>query len=51
MKSATVARFWRLYRALPIAAREAAREAYRLFEADPAHPGLRFHRLVAHPEF
>ncbi len=34
--------FWKAYRALPEPVRKAAREAYRRFERDPAHPGLQF---------
>jgi hypothetical protein len=50
MNSVTVERFWRLYRQLPDEIRQAARAAYRQFETDPAHPGLHFHRLLAHPD-
>lgn len=46
MNSQTVPRFWRLYRQLPLEIRRADREAYRQFIANPAHPGLRFHRLA-----
>ena len=50
MNSQTVPRFWQLYRTLPRQIREQAREAYRLFESNPAHPSLHFHRLAGHPE-
>lgn len=49
MNSATVPQFWAMYRVLPTNVREAARQAYRLFQANPAHPSLRFHRLVMDP--
>jgi hypothetical protein len=41
--------FWILYRSLPSDARRAAREAYARFATNPAHPGLRFHRLNGFP--
>ena len=37
--------FWRDYYALPVDVREAAREAYRKFALNPAHPGLQLERL------
>jgi hypothetical protein len=46
MNSRTVPGFWQLYRTLPRKVRDAARVAYRQFCADPAHPGLRFHRMA-----
>lgn len=49
MNSQTVDRFWRLYYALPDEVRQAARNAYRQFAVDSAHPGLHFHRLQAAP--
>lgn len=51
MNSATDPEFWQLYRQLPRRIRLGAREAYRRFDADPAHPGLRFHRLRTREEF
>jgi mRNA-degrading endonuclease RelE of RelBE toxin-antitoxin system len=39
--------FRRCFERLPNDIRERAREAYRRFAADPAHPGLRFKRLHA----
>jgi hypothetical protein len=50
MNSQTVPRFWQLYAKLPHQIREQAREAYRLFQANPAHPSLHFQRLKGHPE-
>ncbi len=41
------AEFNRLYAALPAAVRQFARQSYRLFLADPAHPSLRHHALAA----
>ncbi len=38
-------RFRRCFERLPKDIRQRAREAYRRFAADPAHPGLRFKRL------
>jgi hypothetical protein len=45
--SRATARFWRAYGALPEHVRRQARAAYRLFRADPWHPGLRFKQV--HP--
>ena len=42
MKSYTTDSFWRAYRRLNDETQRQAREAYRLFQADPAHPSLRF---------
>jgi hypothetical protein len=50
MNSQTVPQFWELYAKLTKVIRGRAREAYRLFEANPAHPSLHFHRLEGHPE-
>ena len=50
MNSVTVSGFWQLYRKLPRKIRDAARVAYRQFLADPAHPGLHFHRLATAPQ-
>jgi hypothetical protein len=50
MKSQTVPRFWKLYGNLSAGIQKQAREAYRHFKQDPAHPGLHFHRLEGHPE-
>ena len=50
MKSTTIDRFWTLYRALPENVRQAAREAFRLFRDNPAHPSLSFERLRGHAE-
>ena len=49
MNSLTSPRFWVLYRRLPAAIRQAARDAYRQFLADPSHPSLHFHRLATDP--
>ena len=37
--------FWALYNALPATARAQARQAFRLFRANPDHPSLRFKKL------
>jgi hypothetical protein len=42
MQSRTTRRFWRLFSDLPLDAQQEARRAYRLFQANPAHPGLQF---------
>lgn len=47
MTSRTTRRFRKTLAALPMAVRQQARRAYRLFEQDPSHPSLRFKRV--HP--
>lgn len=47
MKSHTSPQFWKRYRRLPAEIRQAARDAYQQFLADPSHPSLHFHRLVS----
>ena len=42
MRSFTTDRFWKLLEKLPESARRQAKEAYRLFQANPDHPGLQF---------
>ncbi|HXB73973.1 MAG TPA: hypothetical protein VNY05_37385 [Candidatus Acidoferrales bacterium] len=43
--SRTTRRFWRLFSDLPTDAQREAKRAYRLFQANPAHPGLHFKKL------
>ena len=45
MQSRTTRQFWRLFFALPFDAQQDAKRAYRLFKANPAHPGLQFKKL------
>ena len=45
MKSRTTERFQELLEALPESVQEAAKEAFKLFEADPTHPGLHFEQI------
>lgn len=45
MKSYTQHRFWKCYDALPEDARQAADEAYRLWQQNPYHPSLQFKRV------
>jgi hypothetical protein len=50
MTSRTTGDFWRAYRALPEDVKERARAAYRRFQQDPYHRGLRFRRVhQTHP--
>ncbi len=49
MNSRTTRRFRELLAALPAHVRQQAREAYRLFRLNPAHPGLRFKQVHADP--
>ncbi len=49
MNSRTTRRFRALYAVLPAHVQRQAREAYRLFQRDPAHPGLHFKPVNADP--
>jgi hypothetical protein len=49
MNSRTTKRFRELFATLPVHIREQARQAYRLFRLNPAHPGLRFKRVHDDP--
>ena len=49
MNSRTTHRFRELIAALPAHVQRQAQEAYRLFQRDPAHPGLHFKRVNADP--
>ncbi len=49
MNSRTTRRFRALYAALPAHVQRQARQAYRLFRQDPAHPGLHFKQVHADP--
>ena len=41
--------FWQLYAQLPREIRQAARQAYRKFREEPAHPSLHLERLRSDP--
>jgi hypothetical protein len=45
LKSRTTKRFRDAFASLPAEIKKRARDAYELFENDPAHPSLRFKRL------
>ena len=45
MKSRTTERFRREFGRLPREVQEQARAAYRLFQQNPHHPSLHFHRI------
>ncbi|MEK6606089.1 MAG: hypothetical protein AABZ30_00340 [Myxococcota bacterium] len=47
MKSWTTARFRSALESLPESVRQHAKQAYRLFRVNPAHPSLRFKRVHA----
>jgi hypothetical protein len=49
MKSRTTRRFRELFGTLPRHVQRQAREAYRLFGRNPAHPGLHFKRVYRDP--
>jgi hypothetical protein len=40
MRSRTTRQFWRLFSDLPSDPQRDAKRAYRLFQSNPAHPGL-----------
>lgn len=46
MKSNTAEAFWKYHRALPPDIRRRAREAYKLWRGNPAHPSLFFKRVT-----
>jgi hypothetical protein len=45
MQSQTTRHFWRLFLDLPADVQRDAKRAYRLFQSNPAHPGLHFKKL------
>lgn len=45
MQSRTTRRFWRLFSELSLDVQHEAKRAYRLFQSNPAHPGLHFKKL------
>jgi hypothetical protein len=45
MQSRTTRQFWRLFSHLPAGAQRDAKRSYRLFQTNPAHPGLQFKKL------
>ncbi len=49
MKSRTTQRFRDSFAVLPASVQRQAREAYRLFQVNPAHPGLHFKQVHASP--
>lgn len=49
MKSRTTRQFRELFARLPAHVQQQAREAYRLFQADPHHPGLHFKKVNDDP--
>ena len=49
MKSRTTRQFRELFARLPAHVQQQAREAYRLFQADPHHPGLHFKKVHDDP--
>jgi hypothetical protein len=49
MKCYTTRQFRLLFASLPRRVQHQARQAYRLFRQDPAHPGLHFKRVQEDP--
>ena len=48
MNSRTTPRFWNAFEGLADDVKQQAGDAYRIFQNDPSHPGLRFKKV--HPE-
>ena len=49
MNSRTTRAFRELFATLPAHVQRQAREAYRLFQQNPSHPGLRFKQVHSDP--
>ena len=49
MNSRTTRRFRELFTLLPVVAQRQARDAYRLFQQNPRHPGLHFKQVHPSP--
>ena len=49
MNSRTTRRFRELFARLPAHVQNQAREAYRLFQTNPQHPGLHFKKVLDDP--
>ena len=45
MRSKTTAKFRNLYAKLPAEIRQQAKDSYKLFTANPSHPGLHFKKV------
>ena len=45
MEFRTTRKFWRLFFDLPQSVQQEAQRAFRLFQTNPAHPGLHFKKL------
>lgn len=45
MKSLTTPEFWTAYAAIPLAIRQQARKAYKLWQTNPSHPSLHFKKV------
>jgi hypothetical protein len=45
IESRTTKRFWRQFTELPASTQLEAKRAYRLFQSNPAHPGLHFKKV------
>jgi hypothetical protein len=45
MQSRATRQFWRLFSHLSLDTQRDAKRAYRLFQSNPAHPGLQFKKL------
>jgi hypothetical protein len=51
VKSFGTEKFWKAYRELPPAIKDAARAAYQKFVENSAHPSLQLERLRSDPRF
>ena len=50
MKSQAGPRFWQLFGSLPADVQRLAERNYRLWQANPHHPSLRYRRLEGHDD-
>ena len=49
MNSRTIQRFWDAYGSLPNHFKKQAREAFKIFQINPRHPGLHFKQVIDDP--
>jgi hypothetical protein len=51
MKSHATPRFWRLFHALPEEVQRLAVRNFRMWQANPSHPSLRYRRLEGKEDY
>jgi hypothetical protein len=50
VKSVATRRFWQLFQALPLEAKDLAIKTYRLWRKNPSHPSLHYRHLKGSPD-